>query len=256
MLTEQQQQHKQRFFYGGYFGFGKAVVQDKKVRSKRDTNRSVVQQSVHAGIAQLKARQAQAIRIKVEAKGITFSLAPSGAALYPHPLGSERFVKFRDVRMISKLPAHPSTEGRVVLAISANDAGPARGTANANAATKVLSYMLAMDTATRELLYKHMAAEISALKPNALRRNRQGRSLRTKDRKAKDMAKAIKEARAAAKLGTRKSVGRASLAHIAWLSQHGLLIEGEDGNKQQHEYPADAFDHCEVDANGEETWSF
>merc|ERR1711907_365088 len=167
--------------------------------------------------------------------------APSSASLYPHPQGSERFVKFRDIRMMTKLLAHPLIKGDV-LAISANDIAP---NGSKNSAVKVLSYMLATDAKTRELLYKRIAAEVLSLKPNQLQRNKQRRTFRPKDRTVKSITKSVKGATVTAKQINRKSVGRASLAHIAWLSKHGFIEEGGESNKK-NQYPTDIFDHCEI----------
>jgi len=236
-----------QFFYGAHMGLGTSVT-------KAQCNKAIVQASVWSGLGKLKQGTHTSARIELTATGIVISLSnPKGEQRAKGKAPRDRTIRYRDVRMVSKLPPHPASEQRPILAFTAND-----DTFNGDG-VKALSFMFACDGQTCAKLYTETAAQVKNAKSNALARSRSRRTFRGKD---KPQNLDLEQLTAATTRSSGGGTRRASMAHTAWMQQHGFEAThpstgtGTGTDRAKYPLPADLFDHCFVHANGEETWSF
>jgi len=231
-----------QFFYGAHMGLGTAV-------SQAQNNKAIVQASVWSGLDKLARGGRVSARIELAPKGIAISLSNANANANATPANArapgDRTIRYRDVRMVSKLPPHPASGQRPILAITAND------DTYAGEGVKALTFMFACDDVTCAKLYKEAAVQVKNVKRNALARNRSRRTFRGKDKPQNlhlaDLAAAT----------SRPGGSERRASHNSWMQQHGFLdAEGGDAPRATRPLPADLFDHCFVHTNGEETWSF
>lgn len=232
-----------QFFYGAHMGLGTTVS------LQAQSNKAIVQASVWSGLDKLARGWRTSARIELAPKGIAISLSNANAKGTPAP--RDRIIRYRDVRMVSKLPPHPASEQRPILAITAND------DTYTGEGVKALTFMFACDDVTCAKLYTEAAVQVKNVKRNALARNRSRHTFQGKD---KPLNMYVADLADLAAVTSRSGGSERRASHNTWMQQHGFL-DAEGGNSSRSStatrpLPADLFDHCFVHASGEETWSF